>query len=226
MCYGWRANTQRAMGDGEYRGRMAVEVMLIDADGVIQYAPQKWSEGFAQYLACGDPDLERRFAQDIFAAETACLSRADGFDAALHQVLTSWDRVGQMSSILGVMLSLRLHEEVLETVRAVRATGIRCYVASNQQSGRASFMSNELGYASRFDGELYSCHLGAAKPSELYFTRALAAVGSDAGSTLFIDDRPENVEGARRCGFEAFMYDGHSGAEALKSRLRKFGITI
>ena len=67
-----------------------------------------------------------------------------------------------------------------------------------------------MRYASMFDGELYSCALGAAKPSPLYFERALKAIGANATSTLFIDDRLENVEGARRAGLHSFLYDGHS----------------
>jgi putative hydrolase of the HAD superfamily len=168
--------------------------------------------------------LEQQFTKDIYAAETACLSRSEGFDEALHDVLKTWDRVEHKSTILKAMLSICPHSEVLETIRAVRASGTRCYIASNQQAQRAKFMSTELGYASMFDGELYSCKLGAAKPSELYFELALKAVGADASSTLFIDDRPENVEGAQRAGLKSFLYDGRSGATVLKSHLLKFGV--
>lgn len=205
---------------------LTIEAMLIDADGVIQYAPEDWSDAFARCLGCKDPELERRFTADIYAAETACLSRVDGFDDALHEVLKRWDRIAQKPRVLEAMLSIRRHHEVLEAISAVRASGIRCYIASNQQAQRAAFMSSELGYASMFDGELYSCHLGAAKPSALYFERALKAVGADACSTLFIDDRPENVAGARRVGLPAFVYDGRSGVAVLQSRLRDFGIAL
>lgn len=203
---------------------MHIETVLVDADGVIQYAPEDWSLTFARCLACGDSELEQQFTKDIYAAETACLSRSEGFDEALHDVLKTWDRVEHKSTILKAMLSICPHSEVLETIRAVRASGTRCYIASNQQAQRAKFMSTELGYASMFDGELYSCKLGAAKPSELYFELALKAVGADASSTLFIDDRPENVEGAQRAGLKSFLYDGRSGATVLKSHLLKFGV--
>lgn len=203
---------------------MSIEVVLFDADGVIQYAPENWSHAFARALACGNPELEQRFTKDIYAAETACLTRSDGFDEALHDVLKIWDRVEHKPSILQAMLSICPHSEVLGTIKTIRAGGTRCYIASNQQAQRAEFMSTELGYASIFDGELYSCKLGAAKPSELYFELALKAVGTDAGSTLFIDDRPENVEGARRAGLKAFLYDGRSGVAVLKSHLRNFEV--
>lgn len=207
-------------------GHMPIDVILFDADGVIQYAPEEWSAAFARRLAFEHADQVKRFTAEVFAAETACLSRTSGFDEALHDVLKAWNRIDQASFVFETMLTIRPHVEVQEVIAAVRASGIKCYVASNRQTQRAEFMSNDLGYASMFDGELYSCHLGAAKPSEAYFELALNAVGADASSTLFIDDRPENVFSARRVGLHSFVYDGRSGVSTLKSQLRDFGVDI
>lgn len=203
---------------------MPIDVILIDADGVLQYAPEHWSDGFARSMAFQDPDQVQKFTADIFAAEAACLSRIDGFDEALHDVLTSWGRIEQKLFVIETMLAIRPHNDILEIVRSLRAGGIRCYVASNQQTQRAKFMSTKLGYSASFDGELYSCNLGAAKPSDLYFELALEAVGAEASSTLFIDDRPENVASAQRVGLHSFVFDGRSGASVLESHLRGFGI--
>jgi putative hydrolase of the HAD superfamily len=205
---------------------MPIEVILIDADGVIQYAPEDWSDAFSRALNFENKDQLKSFTSDVFAAETACLSRIDGFDEALHEVLESWGRIEQKSFVIETMLSIRPYNEVLEVIKSVRARGIRCFIASNQQMQRAKFMSTEFEYALKFDGELYSCELGAAKPSEIYFELALKAASAEASSTLFIDDRPENVAGARRAGLHSFVYDGRSGASTLESELRNFGINI
>lgn len=205
---------------------MPIEVILIDADGVIQYAPEDWSDAFARSLAFEHTDLVAKFTADIFAAETAYLSQIDGFDQALDDVLRIWDRIEHKPFVLETMLSIRPHNHVMDVIKAVRAGGTRCYIASNQQTQRAKFMSTEFGYASKFDGELYSCELGAAKPGEIYFELALKAVGAKASSTLFIDDRPENVAAASRAGLHSLVYDGRSGASILKSHLRTFGINI
>lgn len=203
---------------------MPIKAILIDADGVIQYAPEDWSLAFARCLGHEDPTLVQKFTADVYAAETACLSRIGGFDEALHGVLRTWGCLEQKSLVLAAMMSIHKHNEVLELISTVRANGTKCYIASNQQTQRAEFMSAELGYSSMFDGEIYSCNLGVAKPSELYFELALKAVGAEAGSTLFIDDRPENVDGARRAGLPSFVYDGRSGAAVLKAHLSSFGI--
>jgi putative hydrolase of the HAD superfamily len=196
-----------------------IEVIFFDADGVIQYSPEEWSSAFSRALAFDNIDQVQKFTADVFAAETACLTRIDGFDAALDTVLLAWDRIQQKSFVIETMLCIEPYLEIQQMIKAVRTRGVRCYVASNQQMQRAQFMSTQLGYASMFDGELYSCTLGAAKPAELYFELALKAIGANANSTLFIDDRPENVASARRVGIASFVYDGRSGASVLESEL-------
>ena len=43
------------------------------------------------------------------------------------------------------------------------------------------------------------------------------------GEIFFVDDRPENVEGARQFGFDAIQY---TAADALASALRDRGIQL
>lgn len=51
-----------------------------------------------------------------------------------------------------------------------------------------------------------SCYLRAGKPDRAFYERGLARFGIPAASGLLIDDRPENVEGARACGLPALLY--------------------
>jgi FMN phosphatase YigB (HAD superfamily) len=59
-----------------------------------------------------------------------------------------------------------------------------------------------------------SCYIGAAKPDPTYYTRALAKFGVDAASSLFVDDRPENIEAARALGFRGVLYESPEQAIA------------
>lgn len=51
-----------------------------------------------------------------------------------------------------------------------------------------------------------SCYLRASKPDRLFYERALLKFGVEAADSLFIDDRPENVESARAMGFSCVLY--------------------
>ena len=51
-----------------------------------------------------------------------------------------------------------------------------------------------------------SWELRAGKPDPTFYERALARFGVAAQESLFIDDRPENVESALQMGFQAILY--------------------
>jgi len=62
--------------------------------------------------------------------------------------------------------------------------------------------------------EAYLSHeIGAAKPSLASFRLVAARAGIDPARSVFIDDKPENVEAARRAGFRAEVFVGQDALE-------------
>lgn len=57
-----------------------------------------------------------------------------------------------------------------------------------------------------FSGDAISCYIGAVKPNRCYYDRALEKCGLRAEQVLFVDDRPENVEGARTAGIVTVQF--------------------
>jgi HAD superfamily hydrolase (TIGR01509 family) len=58
----------------------------------------------------------------------------------------------------------------------------------------------------RFEHVIASCHLGARKPDAVFYERLLGVLRVDAAEVLFVDDREENVRGARAAGIAAHRY--------------------
>lgn len=54
--------------------------------------------------------------------------------------------------------------------------------------------------------QLFSCDLGAAKPDPAAFEGVERATGLARARILLIDDRPSNIQGARRRGWQALRY--------------------
>ncbi|MDP8962303.1 MAG: HAD-IA family hydrolase [Actinomycetota bacterium] len=77
--------------------------------------------------------------------------------------------------------------------------------------------------AGLFDQVIASHHLGVRKPERAFFERLCRAVGTDAGSVLLVDDRMENVAGARAAGLHAHPF---LGAADLRDRLRREGLPV
>lgn len=59
-----------------------------------------------------------------------------------------------------------------------------------------------------FEQTYYSCDVGMRKPEERIFRMVVDAHGLDPAQTLFIDDSPQHIEGARRAGLHAYHLTG------------------
>lgn len=59
------------------------------------------------------------------------------------------------------------------------------------------------------------------KPDRGIYDHHVASFGLDPSATIFIDDSPSNVEGARRAGWHAVLF---TGAIALETDLQRYGI--
>ena len=62
---------------------------------------------------------------------------------------------------------------------------------------------DHAGMLELLDFAVISTRVGAVKPDPRMFAAALEAVGVPAGDCLFVDDKPENLEGAMRAGMKA-----------------------
>lgn len=72
-----------------------------------------------------------------------------------------------------------------------------------------------------FDAILFSYEAGMVKPTLDIYRQVLEMLGSTAVSTLFIDDRPKNVQAALDLGMSSFQYI--STPETITQIQRAFG---
>ncbi len=205
---------------------MTIENVLFDADGVLQHATRHWQPALQSVLGLEDELQAKAVVDDIFEAETDVLESTTGFTDKLEAVLAKWDRSSFMPETLNVLHAIEVHQDVMQTVQAVRRSGIRCHIGSNQQALRAKHMSEGLNYRSLFDTEFYSCFVGAAKPQARFFEKVVAQLGCDASAVLFLDDRVENVEAAKQAGLNAVVFFGAEGALSLQRQLAGFGVFV
>lgn len=87
----------------------------------------------------------------------------------------------------------------VELVTSLRRKGYRVYLFSNTSPPHARLLRRK-GWDKLFDGFVSSCELGSMKPSATAFGRALAEIGANPSDVVFIDDKEENVKGAKDSG--------------------------
>lgn len=88
----------------------------------------------------------------------------------------------------------------------LRRRGLKIGVLSNTLPSIERTLQ-ALGLSDLVDVALATCLLGVHKPEAAAFEQAAEALGVAPGEVLFVDDRLENVEGARSVGMQAALID-------------------
>jgi len=95
---------------------------------------------------------------------------------------------------------------VLSWTQDLRVAGLRTGILSNLPRTLGHKLRAEAGFLDHFDQVTFSYELGVIKPEAEIYSHAIEGLGVDAAEALFLDDRPENVEGARAAGIHAEVF--------------------
>jgi putative hydrolase of the HAD superfamily len=96
--------------------------------------------------------------------------------------------------------NVRLWDDVLPTVRALRARGIRTVLVSNCSHNTRPAV-DRLRLPEEFDAVVLSFEVGAMKPDPAIYRAALRQVGDpDPARSVFVDDQPDYCDGAAALG--------------------------
>ncbi|MBX9793881.1 MAG: HAD family phosphatase [Burkholderiaceae bacterium] len=115
-------------------------------------------------------------------------------------------------------------QPITDSVRlltALRERGHRLHYLSNMPAPLAAYLQRRHDFLSLFASGIYSSHVQLTKPDPAIFALAQQRFGGDPVDTLFIDDHPENIEAARRHGWQARLF---TGPQALGSELQALGL--
>ena len=103
------------------------------------------------------------------------------------------------------------------------AASKRCLIGALNNEARETndFRFGKFDLRRHFKVALSSCYVGARKPEQAMYRRALDILGSPPQRVLFIDDREENVAGGAAAGMKSIQFTGES---ALTAELEKLGV--
>jgi putative hydrolase of the HAD superfamily len=200
---------------------LAINTILFDADGVVQYAPDR-RESWAALLR-GRDDAVDDFARALFDVERSCYQGQGDFLAALPDLLAQWNCDGTVDDLLRAWTAIHVDSEVVRLIATVRASGVLCCLATNQEPFRGRYMSETLDYGAVFDRQFYSCDLGVAKPDPRYFAAILERLGRPPQDVLFIDDLEANTRAAASVGIHTETFTPPSGTRPADEMRRVLG---
>lgn len=97
-------------------------------------------------------------------------------------------------------------QRVLDWMSALRSGGVKIGILSNLPRPLGQRLRGDSGFMSRFDHATLSFELGVVKPQREIYEDAIRGLHVAPGEALFLDDREENVEGARAAGLHAVLF--------------------
>ena len=93
-------------------------------------------------------------------------------------------------------------------------------------SDMLSFVRNKHPWLSEFDVQVFSCLLGAAKPSPESFLHTAKLLGVRPEDILLVDDRQANIDGAAQVGMKTMFYESPECYRELEQLLLDLGVPL
>ena len=174
--------------------------------GLLHMPPEQLRDGYWRYRAAYDrAELDSK----EYWTKVAGAAPSDGVLAKLVEVDTnSW---------------LHPRRATLAWVDQVRGNGLRTALLSNLPTPLCDALENGCSWMPRFDVRTYSCNVGSTKPDRAIYDHCVRELGVRPEEAAFLDDRPENIEGAARLGIRALLFESASGAA---DELARMGIPV
>ncbi len=164
--------------------------------------------------------FEARHAAPYDAWERGAIRADEYLDAAVFYEPRSFTREEFFAALCAQ--SQPMTDGALGILSEISASN-QCMVGALNNEAREpnEYRFERYGLRAYFQFAFSSCYMGLRKPAPAIYRRVLDILGKPAERILFIDDREENVAGARDAGIRAIRF---LGAGALRATLEDIGV--
>jgi putative hydrolase of the HAD superfamily len=114
---------------------------------------------------------------------------------------------------------LRLDDRMVAWLRALVSAGVPTGILSNMSHDTWSHARPVFDWLDGLAATVLSFEVGLIKPEPGIYLECLRRMDTEPGETLFVDDRPVNVEAARGLGIVGVVFEGADGLRAVLERL-------
>jgi putative hydrolase of the HAD superfamily len=197
------------------------EGILFDLDGVIRhFGDSHLQAAEARYGISRELILKATFRSEAFQEALVGRITAEVWHAGARQLLSAMAgrEVGAAVDDF-VAFPGWVDPEIIELVDHLRRS-LRVGILSNGTTRLEQHLELH-GLPAHFDTIVNTARIGVAKPAESAYLIATRQLGVVPAHCLFVDDRIENVDGARAAGLTGLHYQG---LNALMGELRELGM--
>lgn len=199
-----------------------IKGVIFDYGGVISY-PQN-QDYIAKILRILNLD-----DQEIFQNAYRIL-RAD-YDSGLISGIEFWTRVIDHLGLslapekiqdlieLDVLSWTVVNQETVQYIKHLQTKKIKLAVLSNMIPDALRYIEQKHNWLRYFDHRVFSCDLKMCKPQPAIYKHCIDQMRLEPNECIFIDDTPENLDGAARCGINTLRFES---VPVLKSSLNQY----
>jgi epoxide hydrolase-like predicted phosphatase len=105
----------------------------------------------------------------------------------------------------GYIKAYEERESMFAHIKQLRADGYQVGIMSNTEHSVMNYFRHK--HKGKFDVEVYSCEVNMSKPNADIFEFTLKKFEVNPHEALFIDDKSENVEGAKMAGLQTLLFE-------------------
>jgi glucose-1-phosphatase len=214
---------------------MPPKMLYFDLGNVLlSFSHEQMYRQMAEAMEISPDILQRAFlsqgpaADLIVQYETGQLT-TDEFNEAVHRLIDRRPDLQRFAKAVSDIFAPM--PETWKIVEHLAGAGHPMAILSNTNPAHWEWVTDgrfplvaEIGEPeSPFAWAILSYEAGAMKPDRAIYQTAIARAGVPAGDIFFVDDRPENVEGARAVGIDAVQFEG---AEKFRRDLAERDIVV
>ena len=100
-----------------------------------------------------------------------------------------------------------LNQPMVEVIKAESKAGSPLYLLSNTSAVHVPYIIDRYSVFKYFDQPIYSFEVGLMKPDSQIYKVTTDTLGIAPKKTIYIDDRPENIEAGIEHGYHSIQYD-------------------
>jgi putative hydrolase of the HAD superfamily len=185
--------------------------LIFDLDGVIITYEKNFAETYSAEFGVGVEKIYDFFSTDY----RACAIGQATLRAAMEKYVALWSWPDDTDSLIKYWFDCQstVDANILGLIGSAREAGYACYVASDQDAMRSSYVRELIDFDHTFDGRFFSCDLGTTKTDTAFFERMLGELGCAPHEAYFWDDNAKNVTTAQSVGINAEIYRDYTGFE-------------
>lgn len=187
----------------------------------------RWSPLEIVKLTFGDSPLIAQLSQSIFQSEIwAQLNRGEISESdAKHQFQSS---LGLSTESTDKLFYYVKHTQILlygsvELLIKIKQAGYKVYALTDNVREIVCFLQDKYDFWPLFDGTIVSAEVGCMKPTTDIYHRLLTDFNLSASETVFLDDMPDNTQGAISLGISAVLFEN---AEQCEQELERLGLSF